>query len=90
MEVALAVRPATQTTADASPDSCAEAAQAPGATAAADAQHDEADPGAAAASTCRWLACTFKADVLGVAAYDRLSNEVRHVGSCAQCSAALC
>jgi hypothetical protein len=31
---------------------------------------------AAADSTTRWLACTYKAGVLGVAAYDRLSNEV--------------
>jgi hypothetical protein len=59
-------------------------AQVPGATAAAaDAQLGEAaNPGtAAAAGTSRWLACTFKAGVLGVAAYDRLSNEVRHAGA---------
>lgn len=36
----------------------------------------EAAPYTAAASTTRWLACSYKAGLLGVATYDRLSNEV--------------
>lgn len=37
----------------------------------------EADETAEPLPGCRWLACCYKAGQLGLAAYDRLSNEVR-------------
>jgi hypothetical protein len=37
---------------------------------------------------CRWMACCYRKGRLGVAAYDKLTNEARHLHLAAQCSRA--